>query len=1129
MADIATGGTASVTIVTPAPGGGTSAPLTFTIDNPAPTLGALSQTSAIAGAAAVTLTVTGTNFNSSSVVQWNGVALVTTFTSATQLTATIPIADLATGGTALVTVFNPLPGGGASTAITFTINNPAPTLATLSQTSAAAGAAGFALTVTGTNFVATSVVDWNGVPLVTTFVSATSLTAAVPLADLATAGTFPVTVFNGLPGGGTSAAVTFTVNNPAPTLASLSQNSALVGAAAITLNVTGTNFVATSVVDWNGTPLTTTFSSATLLIATVPVGDLTTAGTAAVTVVNAAPGGGTSTAVTFTINNTLPTLVTLSQTSAIAGAAGFSLTVTGTNFVSGSTVDWNGAALVTTFTSATQLIAAVPIADIATGGTATITIVTPAPGGGTSAPLTFTIDNPAPTLGALSQTSAIAGAAAVTLTVTGTNFNSSSVVQWNGVTLVTTFTSATQLTATIPIADLATGGTALVTVFNPLPGGGASTAITFTINNPAPTLGELSQTSAIAGAAAVTLTVTGTNFVATSVVDWNGVPLVTTFVSATQLTAIIPIADIANAGTASVTVFNAAPGGGTSAALTFTINNPLPTLGALSQTTANVGAAALALNVTGTNFNSSSVVDWNGAPLVTVLISATQLTATVPAADFLAAGTASVTVVNPAPGGGTTAALTFTIDNALPVLGSLSQTSALAGSAAFTLTVAGTNFVAGSVVDWSGVALVTTFVSATQLTAVVPIGDLTTGGTAAVTVVNPLPGGGTSSPLTFTINNPVPVLGSLGQTTAIAGSAAFTLTVNGSGFVTGAVVQWKGVALTTTFVSATQLMAAVPAPDIATAGTAAVTVVNPIPGGGASAASTFTINDPVPTLGALSQTIASAGSAAFVLTLTGTNFVAGTVVNWNGVALATTFVSATQVTAAVPAADLLAGAAISVTVFNPLPGGGTSAAITLTITDFSVTAAVSTQTVAAGGSVMYTITTAPVGGAFANPVVFTATGLPLGAFASFTPSSVSPGTSTVLTITTTARPIGTAAAPLSGQRNPQSPLQFPALTSTLLAELLAALFAAALGLLARSKLPARAGFAGRMQMQIRRVAPAAALVLLIVTVGYIAGCSNGGFPQKVVPAGTPAGTYTITVTGTSGGDVHSTPVTLIVQ
>ncbi len=211
-------------------------------------------------------------------------------------------------------------------------------------------------------------------------------------------------------------------------------------------------------------------------------------------------------------------------------------------------MNWNGAPLVTTFTSATQLIAAVPMADIAAGGTASITIVTPAPGGGTSAPLTFTIDNPAPTLGALSQTSAIAGAAAVTLTVTGTNFNSSSVVQWNGVALVTTFTSATQLTATIPIADLATSGTALVTVFNPLPGGGASTAITFTINNPAPTLGTLSQTSAAAGAAGFALTVTGTNFVATSVVDWNGVPLVTTFISATSLTAAVPLGRSRNSG-----------------------------------------------------------------------------------------------------------------------------------------------------------------------------------------------------------------------------------------------------------------------------------------------------------------------------------------------------------------------------------------------------------------------------------------------------------------------------------------------------------------------------------------------------------------------------------------------------
>ncbi len=454
---------------------------------------------------------------------------------------------------------------------------------------------------------------------------------------------------------------------------------------------------------------------------------------------------------------------------------------------------------------------------------------------------------------------------------------------------------------------------------------------------PIPVINSLSPASAAAGGSAFTLTVNGSGFVTSSAVRWNGANRTTTYVSSTQLTATISTADIAAAGTAQVTVFNPAPGGGTSNAQTFTINainNPVPAITSISPTSAPAGGAAFTLTVNGTSFVSSSAVQWNGSNRTTTYVSSTQLTATISAADIAAAGTASVTVFNPAPGGGTSNAQTFTINSPAPTTTSLSPSSTTAGGTAFALTVNGTGFVANSIVQWNGSSRTTTYVSSTRLTATIPASDIAVAGTASVTVFTPAPGGGTSNAQTFTIttiNNPVPTTSSLSPTSTTAGGPDFVLTVNGSNFVAGSVVRWKGANRTTTYVSPTQLTAAISAADIAAAGTASVTVFNPAPGGGTSSGRTFTINNPVPTTTGLSPASATAGGLAFTLTVNGTGFVAGSRVRWNGANRTTTFVSSTQLTANIPASNIRRAGTAQVTVFNPTPGGGTSNGQTFTI------------------------------------------------------------------------------------------------------------------------------------------------------------------------------------------------------
>ena len=122
---------------------------------------------------------------------------------------------------------------------------------------------------------------------------------------------------------------------------------------------------------------------------------------------------------------------------------------------------------------------------------------------------------------------------------------------------MTTFISANQLTAAVPASDLTSVGTAGVTVFTS--NGGTSASLPFNIiygqNNPVPLVRYISPATCLFGKSDFYMTVTGNYFVNSSVVEWNGTPLATSYVSSTQLHALVPASLVASVGTANVSVY----------------------------------------------------------------------------------------------------------------------------------------------------------------------------------------------------------------------------------------------------------------------------------------------------------------------------------------------------------------------------------------------------------------------------------------------------------------------------------------------------------------------------------------------------------------------------------------------
>jgi hypothetical protein len=946
-ADIANVGSAQITVFSPPPGGGTSNAVTFQINQasrPVPRITSITPNQLTAGSPNFTLTVNGVNFVADSVVRWNGQARPTTFVSSTQLAAQIPASDVAAGGMASVTVFTPPAGGGESNPAAFTIGqqpNPVPQIASISPMASITGGAAFLLTVNGAGFVPVSVVQVDGENRPTTFVSPTQLTAQIPASDIAFAGTLSIRVVSPAPGGGASNVLELPVLNPFPTITSLSPSVVADRSGAFTLTVTGMGFVPGAQIFIRGTQRITTFVNSTTLTTQVPASDVVTVGSLSVQVINPQPGGGASNTVQLEVRarTPVPRLTTISPGTVNAGGSGFTLVVTGTGFVRSSVVKVNGQDRLTDFVSEVALAAQITAADIAGGGELQITVFNPAPGGGTSNVQFLSVRNPEPRVTSISPATAVAGSVGFPLIVNGAGFTLSSVVRFNGIDLQTTFITSSQISAAVTPAAIAAGGTVPVLVVNPSPGGGMSNVVTFSITNPASVISSISPTQVFVGGSGFTLTVNGTGFVPGAVVRLNGVDRPTTFNNSGQLTAQVPASDIAAIGTLTVQVATPAPGGGLSNTAALAVINSTPSIASLDPASVAAGSVAFPLTVNGSSFVPGAVVNWNGSPRQTTFVNNEKLVAQIAAADVASAGSAEITVSNPAPGGGTSNAVTFTINNLpnpTPSVTSLTPISAAAGSAAFTLTVNGANFTPGAVVNWNGSPRSTTFVSSTQLTAQISAADVANQGTATVTATNPAPGGGTSNSLNFTITppNPAPTLSGLVPTSAAVGSPAFTLTVNGDGFVPNSVVYWNGAARPTSFSSSTQLFAQIPASDTANAGTATITVVTPAPGGGTSNGLSFSISvtpNPAPSLTAVAPDSAVAGDDPFTLVVTGANFVAGSVVQWNGSPRPTMVISTTELRAQISAADVASAGTVQITVFSPAPGGGTSSAAAFTI------------------------------------------------------------------------------------------------------------------------------------------------------------------------------------------------------
>src|SRR5437773_293897 len=421
--------TGSISVTTP--GGTATSSSAFTVLSP-PTITSFTPTSGLVG---TSVTINSTNFSGATAVRFNGTTANYTVNSPTVIQATVP-ANATTGSISVTT-----PGGTATSSSAFTVLSP-PTITSFTPTS---GLVGTSVTINSTNFSGATAVRFNGTTANYTVNSPTVIQATVPAN--ATSASISVTA----PGGTATSSSAFTVLSP-PTITSLTPHGAR---ADLSVTINGTNFSGATAVQFNGTTANYTVNSSTVIQATVPAN--ATSGSISVTT----PAGTATSSSAFTVLSP-PTITSFTPTS---GLVGTSVTINGTNFSGATAVQFNGTTANYTVNSSTVIQATVP----ANATTGSISVTTPAGTATSSSP--FTVINP-PTITSFSPTM---GPVGTSVSITGTDLNGATVVQFNGVSATFTVNSPTSIQATVPAP--ATAGPISVST----PGGTGTSSTPFNV------------------------------------------------------------------------------------------------------------------------------------------------------------------------------------------------------------------------------------------------------------------------------------------------------------------------------------------------------------------------------------------------------------------------------------------------------------------------------------------------------------------------------------------------------------------------------------------------------------------------------------------------------------------------